>query len=325
MLAPKLKHGDHIRVVSPSRSLAMIAAEQRPISIERLAQLGLTVSFSAHAEEQDEWNSSPIASRVADLLDAFRDPSVNGILTTIGGYNSNQLLRYLDYDLIRANPKVFCGYSDITALATAIHAKTGLVTYSGPHFTSLAMQKGLEYTLEQFAHCVMDDGPFAVPPADHWSDDAWYMDQENRVLVPNAGYKVIHEGRAEGTILGGNLGTLALLFGTEYMPSIAGTLLLIEDDLEAKAVTFDRVLQALIHQPGFGGVQGILIGRFQRGSETSHEKLLSIIGSKRELDHLPIVADASFGHTTPQFTFPIGGRGTLVAENGEVTFTITEH
>lgn len=325
MFAPKLQRGDHIRVVSPSRSLAMIAAEQRPLSAARLAQLGLTVSFSAHAEETDEWNSSPIASRVADLHDAFSDPGVNGILTTIGGYNSNQLLRYLDYDLIRANPKVFCGYSDITALATAIYAKTSLVTYSGPHFTTLAMQKGLEYTLEQFAKCVMNDAPFAVPPADHWSDDAWYLDQENRSLVPNEGYKVIHEGRGEGTLLGGNLGTLALLFGTEYMPSLDGTLLLIEDDLEVNALYFDRVLQALIHQPGFEGVQGIVTGRFQAASEVSHEKLGGIIQSKRELTHLPIVADASFGHTTPQFTFPIGGKGSLVAEGAGVELVITEH
>lgn len=325
MLAPKLQPGDHIRVVSPSTSLAVIPPEQRTTAIERYASLALNVSFAEHAEECDEFRSSSIQSRVADLHAAFADPAVNGIVTTLGGYNCNQLLRYLDFDLIAANPKVFCGYSDITALSTAIYSRAGLVTYSGPHFSTFSMVRGIEYTLEYFKKCVMDASRFEVPHAETWSDDEWYRDQENRDFVPHDGHLVINEGRAEGALLGGNLCTLNLLQGTEYMPSLSGAILLIEDDLESKTPNFDRDLQSLLHQPGFSEVRGLILGRFQKASAIDRETLLRIIKNKRELDAIPVIANASFGHTTPQFTFPIGGQGRLIVENGSVSFTIVEH
>jgi muramoyltetrapeptide carboxypeptidase len=325
MIAAKLRPGDEVRIVSPAVSLGLIPEDQRTMARERFEALGLRVSFSRNVEVLDRFDSSPVEARVSDLHEAFADPGVRGIFTTLGGYNSNQLLDYLDYDAIGANPKVLCGFSDITALATAIHARTGLVTYSGPHFTTFGMKRGIEYTTEYLGRCVLQEESFEVLPADHWSDDPWYEDQENRDLVPNPGYEVIHEGEAEGRLLGGNLGTLALLFGTPYMPGLEGSLLLIEEDEEESAGDFDRHLQSLIHQPGFSGVGGLVIGRFQRASGVDLDTLRAIIEGKRELDGLPVVANASFGHTTPQFTFPIGGYGTLRAGNGRARFRIVEH
>ena len=322
---PKLARGDEIRVVSPATSLAFILEEQRTISVERLGGIGLECSFSENAEVRDEFESSPVAARVSDLHAAFSDPNVKGLLTTLGGYSSNQLLGHLDYDLIRENPKVLCGYSDITALATTIHARTGLVTYYGPHFTAFAMQRGVEYTVKGFERCVMNEAPFEVEPADHWSDDAWYADQDDREFVPNPGYRIINEGSAEGSLLGGHLGTLCLLFGTSFMPYPDGKILLLECDDETQPLHFDRQLQSLIHQPGFEGVRGIVFGRFQRASNMAPETLETIIRSKRELDGIPVVADASFGHTTPQFTFPIGGYGRLEAVGESVRLAIEEH
>jgi muramoyltetrapeptide carboxypeptidase LdcA involved in peptidoglycan recycling len=325
MIPPKLRSNDQIQVVSPATSLAYIPAEQRQTALERLRSIGLSVSFSKHAEEHDRWDSSPVELRVADLHAAFADPQVKGMMTTLGGYNANQLLRSLDWDLVAANPKVFCGYSDITVLSNAIYAKTGVVTYSGPHFSTFSMVRGIEYTLEYFTKCVMDDAPFALPQAPTWSDDAWYADQEARTFVPNAGYLVINEGEAEGTLLGGHLNTLGLLHGTDYMPDLEGSIVLIEADEETKAQHFDRELQSLLHQPGFADVQGLIIGRFQRESSIDDATLIEIVRSKRELAHLPVVGNASFGHTTPQFTFPVGGRGTLRAVQGQAEFVIVEH
>jgi muramoyltetrapeptide carboxypeptidase LdcA involved in peptidoglycan recycling len=187
------------------------------------------------------------------------------------------------------------------------------------------MKRGIEYTKEYFELCLMREEPFEVLPAAHWSDDPWYQDQDNRDFVPNPGYEIIHEGEVEGKLLGGNLGTLALLFGTSFMPDLDGTILLLEDDEEEGAVDFDRHLQSLIHQPGFGGVRGIVVGRFQRASNMDLDTLRAIIESKRELERIPIVANASFGHTTPQFTFPIGGRGKLRARSGSAEIWIDEH
>lgn len=173
----------------------------------------------------------------------------------------------------------------------------------------------------------MSDGyrTILIEPSSDWSDDRWYRDQRNRSFTPNDGFQVMNEGQAEGILLGGNLCTLNLLQGTEYMPSLAESILLVEDDYESKPLTFDRDLQSLIHQSGYKGVRGIVIGRFQRKSEMEPEKLVKIIKGKQELTNIPVIVNADFGHTTPQFTFPIGGKGKLVARDGEVSFTIVAH
>jgi muramoyltetrapeptide carboxypeptidase len=325
MFPKKLTSGDEIRVIAPSLSFGVILAATREIALKNFKGMNLQVTYGKNCEESDEFDSSSIASRVADLHEAFADPKVRGILAAIGGFNSNQLLSHLDYELIQANPKVFCGYSDITALGSAIYAKTGLVTYSGPAFSTFGMERGLEYTLEYFKKCLMQDEPFAIMPSKEWSDDSWYQDQQDRNFMPNEGFLVINEGQAEGKLIGGNLCTLNLLQGTEYMPSLVDCILLLEDDHESNPVTFDRDLQSLIHQPGFNKVFGLIIGRFQKKSEMDQEKLVKIIRTKQELANIPVIADADFGHTTPQFSFPIGGRGRLISVNEKVSFTIVEH
>ena len=119
IMPPKLKPGDEIRVIAPSTSLAIIHEEQRKLANRQWQAVGLSVTISPYADEKNRFNSTSIEHRLSDLHDAFRDPQVKGILTAIGGYNANQLLDGLDYDLIAANPKVLCGFSDITALSAA--------------------------------------------------------------------------------------------------------------------------------------------------------------------------------------------------------------
>ncbi len=150
MIPSKLKAGDDVRVVSPAVSLGVIAGDQSRIAEGRWRGLGLEISYSPNARLLDGFDSSPVEARVSDLHGGFADSEVKGMLTTLGGYNSNQLLAHLDYDLIGDNPKVLCGFSDITALATAIHARTGLITYSGPHFSTFGMKRGIQYTRDYF-------------------------------------------------------------------------------------------------------------------------------------------------------------------------------
>ncbi|WP_310833336.1 S66 family peptidase [Paenibacillus pedocola] len=324
MKAAKLKAGDEIRIISPSNSLGIIAPEQIEASKGLLQGLGFTVSFAEHAYELDVFSSSSVSSRVEDIHEAFRDPKVKGILTTLGGHNCNQLLRELDYELIAANPKRLCGYSDITALGSAIYTRTGLITYSGPHFSTLAMRYGNEYTIRHFIQMMTEDVEILVQPSAQWSDDAWFLDQENRTFEPNAGPVTIYPGSAEGIIIGGNLCTLNLLQGTEFMPSLKDAILFLEDDFESSPETFDRDLQSLIHQPGFEQVRGLVIGRFQRASRITPDLLSTIIRSKKELQQLPVIADVNFGHTSPLITFPIGGQAKLIAEEGRVELKIWE-
>lgn len=325
MIPQKLKVGDEVRVISPATSLHVITPDQRRLANERLADLGLTVTYSAHAEECDEFSSSSVESRVADLHEAFADPNVKAILTTLGGFNSNQMLQYLDYDLIARNPKIFCGYSDITAIATAITVKTGLITYSGPHYSTFSMEKGFAYTLDYFRKCLFSEEPIDVTPSPDWSDDHWYLDQANRTFIENDGYTVLREGHAVGKIVGGNLCTLNLLQGTAYMPSLEDAVVLVEDDNYSNPHIFDRDLQSLLHQPGFDKVKALLIGRFQNASGVTDAALAAIIRSKRELDQIPVVTNVNFGHVSPIITFPIGGTIAVNAENGQVAIQIQKH
>jgi muramoyltetrapeptide carboxypeptidase len=325
LVPPKLRPGSSVRVIAPSRSLAIIPAEARAEADRKLAGLGLRVSFGEHAEECDDFLSSPVAARLADLHAAFADPDVDGILTVIGGHNANQLLAGLDYPLVAANPKVLCGFSDITALSNAIYARTGLVGYSGPHYSTFGMKHHFEYTEAGFAACLMRDGPVELAPAPAWSDDTWYLDQEDRHLESGTDWWVLQEGEAAGTIVGGNLCTLSLLQGTPYMPSLDGAVVFAEDDDQAKPWDFDRVLVSLLQQPASGGVAGLVIGRFQRATGMTRDLLTQIVASKPELAGLPVLGNVDFGHTTPAVTFPIGGSVDVRAVQGAPRVTITGH
>lgn len=328
IIPPKLKKGDEIRIIAPSRSLSLLSEENIRLAKEKLEDLGFEVTFSKNCKESDIFLSSKIESRVSDIHDAFGDKNVRAILTVIGGFNSNQLLKYLDYDLIKNNPKILCGYSDITALANAITAKTGLITYSGLHFSTFGMKKEFEYNLEYFKKCLMEESDFVVEPSKTWSDDAWYIDQENRTLENNDGFIILNAGDAEGTIYGANLCTFNLLQGTEFMPDTRDSILFVEDDDMAgknMGVEFDRNLQSLIHQLNFDKVRALIIGRFQKNTDMTLEKLKYIINTKKELQNMPIIANVNFGHTNPIITFPIGGTAKLSARENNIKFEILKH
>ncbi len=220
VVPPKLRPGSSVRVIAPSRSLAIIPADVRAEADKKLAALGLQVSFGEHAGECGDFVSSSVGARLADLHAAFADPDVGGILTVIGGFNANQLLAGLDYPLIATHPKVLCGFSDITALSNAIYARTGLVGYSGPHYSSFGMKHHFGYTEAGFVACLMRDGPVELASAPAWSDDPWYLDQEDRHLATGTDWWVLQEGEAAGAIVGGNLCTLQTAMTRDLLAQI---------------------------------------------------------------------------------------------------------
>ena len=325
----KLKRGDTIAVIAPSNSLSIISKENRKFAVDTLAnKFGLKAVFSHHALKCDSFKSTSVQSRVADLHKAFSSNKVKGILTAIGGYNANQLLQFIDYDLIRKHPKIFCGYSDITVLSGAILRKSNLVTYSGPHFSTFGMKKGIDYTIKYFEKCLMEAGSFVIEPSTKWSDDKWYIDQEKRTFYKNHGMVCVNTGKAEGLIIGGNLNTFNLLQGTEFMPHLEGAILFLEDTDatgDSTCYEFDRNLQTLIHLSEFAGVKGLVIGRFQKGANLKIAKLIKMIKNKKELRNIPVIANLDFGHTTPQMTFPVGGRVSMSADKHGSRLTILRH
>jgi len=328
MIIPKkLLKGDEVRVVAPARSLAMpwISDNLKEIAKNRFAELGLKLTFGKNVMEIDDFNSSSIMSRVEDLHEAFKDKKVKAIITVIGGYNSIEILPHLDYYLIENNPKILCGYSDITALSNAIHAKTGLITYSGPHFFDFGDKKGFDYTLDYFKKCLMSNKNFSINPSEKWSDDKWGKDQENRNFVVNNGFRIINKGECSGKLIGGNLCTLQLLQGTKYWPDLKDSVLFIEDDSESYIDTFSRDLSSLSMNKYFAGVKGIIIGRFQNASEVDLDLLEKKIKSNIYLSKIPIIANVDFGHTTPRLTLPVGGEIKMDVKENEVKLSVETH
>ncbi|HEV2087281.1 MAG TPA: S66 peptidase family protein [Cryptosporangiaceae bacterium] len=323
-LPPRLRAGDQLRVIAPSQSMERFGSDQPALAARRLEkEYGLTVTYGDHVWKDGPLGAASVDDRVADMHAAFTDPDVAGILAVTGGFNSNQLLPYLDYDLIAAHPKVFCGYSDITALNHALLARANLVTYSGPHFSTFAMRDHLEGTIDAFHRCLFTSEPVRWAPSPYFTDDDWYEAQDDRRQEHTDGWWVLQPGTASGQIVGANLCTLNLLQGTPYQPPLTGAVLFVEDDYETDAKTFDRDLTSLLQAAGT--IRGLVVGRFQQASDVGRELLTHIVSTKRELTGLPVLANVDFGHTNPLYTFPIGGECWIAADPGAVEIVLTRH
>ena len=315
----KLKIGAEVRIIAPAFSYQIIGHDVREIATKRLEQMGLKVSFGKNLGIIDSFVSSPVDARLQDLHDAYADKNVKAIFTVIGGFNSNQLLDSIDYELIKQNPKMLIGYSDIAALQNAILAKTGVVSYYGPHFSSLGMKYGSDYTIDYLKQILFDDAPISVQPSQEWSDDAeWFINQENRHFDKNDGFWIINPGSATGTLIGGEMTTFQLLYGTQYMPTDTDIILALEIEGGNKQI-MDRILQSTIHQPWFKNVRGLLIGRTESKSKISKDDIMAIFNIHPELKSIPVVANVDFGHTYPMTVLPLGG--TVSISDGFLTIT----
>lgn len=328
MIPQKLKKGDEIRVIAPSRSMKILKDDVIERATRRLKELGLKVTFGKNVMDctNDNFKCGTIEHRVKDLHDAFEDKNVKAILSVIGGYNVNQILDYIDYDIVKSNPKILCGFSDITALLNAIYAKTGVITYYGVHYSSFGMKYGFDYSMEYFKKMFMEDEVIIIKDSEEWSNDSWMKKQEERVFEKNEGMIIINEGEAEGKIVGGNLCTLNLLQGTEFMPDLTDCILFIEDDgLVGNAFNkeFDRNLQSLLHTMKGKKLKGLIIGRAEKESNMDNQKWREIFETKKELEDIPIIINANFGHTTPIFSFPIGGQAKVYAKNNIIDLKIS--
>ncbi len=302
-----LKPGDEIRVIAPSRSMLFLKQDRERTALKKWNELGYKVTYGRNVKSNvDIMKSSDVMGRVEDLHEAFKDPNVKAILACYGGHTANEMLNFINWELIKKNPKIFCGFSDFTALNNALYAKTGILTYSGIFFGQLAYQD-IDYMLNYFKKVLCSHQ--AVELISSGTD---------------GGYKIFQEGEASGYIVGGNLSTLQLLYGTDYCPSFKDKIIFIESDAASNGcddLEFRRNFQALLYQKDFKDVRGIVIGRFEPpesgiGGELTDEKIKFILSlHKKELQNIPIIYNVDFGHTQPMFTFPIGGMVTISGKN----------
>jgi len=310
MIPEKLKKGDLIKIVSLSCSAKTVPEDVLNLAKSRFEEMGLIVEYADNAFVLDSLGSSDPKVRAKDFMDAIIDPNVKAIMTPRGGFAANEVLDYLDFDIIAKNPKIICGFSDITAIANAIYHKTGLVCYSSPNFGNFGMLKGLDYFVEYFQKCLMQNDSFEIKASESWSDDFWKRDQQNRNFHLNPGPICLQAGEAKGEIIGANLCTFNLLQGTEYMPDLTDKILFLEEDAvfgDHFDVFFDRNLESLLQMPGADKLKALVIGRFESRANIDLERLKYIISKKPELALIPIAYGFDFGHSMPMFTFPIGG------------------
>lgn len=314
---------NEIRVVTSSGKLNMTEDD---INYIKTKLKDYNITFGKNVNNSiPEYNCPSIEDRKEDIEEAFLDKNVKAILIARGGSFSNQLLDEIDYELIRKNPKIIVGFSDVTSLLNAIYSQTGLKAYYGPNFSVLAMRKGNEYTYDYLNKILNEEEEYYINPAAFWSSDKWYKDQENRNFIKNKGMKIINEGYAEGTIIGGNLNTFSLLQGTKYMPMDKKVVLFIEEDNWAAddyLCEFDRRLQSITQQLFFKNVKGIIIGRAQQNVKMNLERWKILFSMNKKLRNIPIVINADFGHTMPMATFPIGGKCIINAENNLIELKI---
>ena len=304
-----LHEGDEIRVIAPSQSWGNKKKHQRSYerAKKRLESLGYKVTFGESIKDIVHFGTASREERAKDFNNAYKDENVKLVMALTGGWSANELLPLIDWQLIRASPKPLIGYSDITVLLNAIYAKTGVSSFLGPNFSTFGRQPEWRSTLDNF-NKAMQGGAGRLVKSKQWGESGG-----NRYTTKS--WKPLQAGAANATVLGGNIGTFYLLQGTDYQPAFDQPFIfLLEDDDEAGQHTareVSRRLESLLQLPGFReNLQGLIVGRFQKGSDVSGKDIVSILSSK-DLGDIPIAYNVDFGHTLPMLTLPIGRKVSL--------------
>lgn len=328
----KLIVGDTIGIISPSSPVAYFCPNRLNRGIKELESMGFEVIVGQHVKKRTGHTAGSIENRLEDFHSMFSNPDVKAIITTIGGYNSHQLLEELDYPLITKNPKIIMGYSDTTALLVGIHAKTNLITFMGPAIMPQFGEYGglIDFTYNSFEKTVMNDNTIGTINSsielmeEHLKWDI--EDTRSRVTIPNTGIKILKSGQAEGPILAANMGTLLLLAGTPYYPNLDARILCLEDDENEKPETIDRYLTQMRQMGIFERISGLIIGRFHSKVGFSQEDTLQdLLQNVTKGYSFPVIYDADFGHTDPMIVLPNGVNACLNASQEQgIRFSIEE-
>lgn len=284
----------------------------------------VTVVETEHALRDGDWLARNPKARADDLMAAFTDESVDGIISTIGGEDSIRTLSYLDLDLIRRNPKVFMGYSD-TTISHAACFKAGIVSFYGPSFMAGFAENGgmFPYMTDSVRRTLFSAEPIGViePNRADWTvEHLPWENPENqpirRKLNPCTGWKFHqNEGIVEGQLFGGCVEVLDWLRGTDYFPAAADlqdAVLFLETSEEAPLPLFlTRFVRCIAAMGILEGLGGILLGRpgGDVHPDTFHEyedALCKAVREEHGLNDMPIVTNMDFGHTDPMFVIPIG-------------------
>lgn len=300
ILKPKrLEKGDTIGIVGPASPMNKDRLED---GVRYLKEQGYQVKKGEHLDDEYGYLAGTDKDRALDLNQMFRDPEVKAVFCTRGGYGTPRLLELVDYDAIKTNPKIFVGYSDITALQLAILKKTKVITFSGP-MTAVEMGKGIDsFTSRHFWNLITK------------------AEAGVRLEGNDGSLKILKQGKSEGVLIGGCLSLICSLLGTPYLPDFQNAILFVEE-IGEDPYRIDRNFTQLRLAGILNELNGIVFGRFEECLPEPNEPSLTIeriIFDVTSDLHIPILAELPYGHINKKYTMPIGTRVYLDAEQGYV-------
>lgn len=317
MIYPKaLKAGEKIGFFSPSTPVTVFAPNRFERAKAYLQAHGFELVTGSLTGCTDSYRSGSIQERAEELNQLIRDPSVRCIMSTIGGSNSNSLLPYIDYEALKKDPKIIIGYSDVTAILLGIYAQIGLVTFYGPALVASfgELPPLVDETLSSFLDILCAKPSvyqYTMPTV--WTDVKvdWETQDTAKPTYKNE-WKFFGAGKVHGRLLGGNLNTMAGIWGSPYMPEIcSGDILLIEDSLKCIA-TVERSFAHLLSCGVFDKVGAVVLGKHElfddKGSGRSPLEVLIEVLNGREL---PILYGFDCCHTHPMLVVPLGAQMTI--------------
>jgi muramoyltetrapeptide carboxypeptidase len=303
----RLNRGDVVGILSPASAPPDPKAIDR--SIEVVEHLGFKPLLSQHARKRWGFLAGNDRERAGDIMSMFCNRRVKAIICVRGGYGTSRLLSTLDYKVIRDNPKIFVGYSDITSLHCAFLAKSKLISFHGPMMNSDFIREDLpKFTLECFLRTLME-------PVRAGSILQGYKKKTVSVL---------RRGLASGRLIGGNISILCATLGTPYQPSFKNGILFFED-LDEVPYRFDRMLTHLLNAGVLQQVAGVAIGInancFDPKARTAKEyrqTMEDVFKERLGPLKIPVVCGLPFGHVPMNATLPIGVRVTLDGVRGDL-------
>ncbi|AFM14009.1 S66 family peptidase [Turneriella parva] len=277
--------------------------------IQNLKALGLKVIEDRRVFAKNGHVAGTVGARVRHIHDLFQNPEVGMIISAIGGFNSNQLLRHIDYDLIQRNPKILVGYSDVTNLHMAITKQTNLVTFYGPAIMPQFGDFGgpIDFTLRNFKKAFQPIPIGSLPVSEVFTEELlpWGThDSRPKQMQPNSGWIICHEGKSEGYSLVANLTTLMMTIATRWEPIWQDKVLFLEEEGQSTQIT-DRCLTHLENIGVFEKIKGIVFGRSYGykvvDSKYPLKRILRRFGRRYKI---PVIANVDFGHSDPVLTLP---------------------
>lgn len=302
----KLKQGDVIGIISPASSPEDLSRIERGVNY--LEKLGYRVEIGKNVGSKEGYLAGTDQQRIEDIHDMFKRKEIKAVFCIRGGYGAGRLLDKLDYNLIKKNPKIFVGYSDITSLQSAFYSKTGLVTFAGPMVAVDFHDEVSPFTEEVFWRTITSDKKIG------------------KLKNPrNEKFFTLSKGRGTGRLVGGNLTVLSSLIGTEYFPKMKDSVLMLEDINEAP-YRIDRMLNQLRLIKVFKQVKGIILGHFvdcveqdpTKSSFTLNEVIIEYFQKQLKL---PVLYNVKHGHIKDNITIPFGVKCVINASLGIIDIT----